>query len=69
MSPGKPNAHLSFKRGTAAAVNPAVAVSWYREFAVVALQPFQAGPESTLSAPEAGPEHMACSDGRVTSAR
>ncbi len=43
--------------------------SWYREFALVALHPFQAGPVSTLSAPDVAPEHMACGNCRVTRAR
>src|SRR5881394_1510588 len=70
-SPGKPNAHLSFKRGTSAAESPAIGASWKRVLLVVTPQPFHLGPEdgsnASLSPAPPGAEHIACGDGAVLS--
>src|SRR6185503_9407805 len=73
-SPGKPNAHLSFSRGTSAAVSPAIAASWNRTLLVVTPQPFHFGPDDGSNAillpalpepPDAA--HIACGGGAVLS--
>src|SRR5438874_429138 len=65
-SPGKPNAHFSFRRGTWAAVNPANAPSWRRVLDVFALQPFHRGPVSGLEKRPDAAVHMACAEGVVS---
>src|SRR4249920_3201468 len=58
---GNPNAHLSFKRGTSAAVRPAIAVSWKRVLLVVTPHPFHLGPDEGSNAPFS--VHIARGDG------
>src|SRR5215467_217047 len=41
---GNPNAHLSFRPGTCAAVSPACSPGWKRVLVTVGLHPFQRGP-------------------------
>src|SRR5262245_14634444 len=68
-SPGKPKAHLSFRRGTWAAVNPAAAPSCSRVLNVLTPQPFHSGP---VSGPAKSPEsaaHIDCGDGLVNRGR
>ena len=48
---GKPNAHLSFRRGTSAAVRPAIAASWKRVLLVVTPHPFHRGPVEGSNVP------------------
>ena len=48
---GNPNAHLSFRRGTSAAVRPAIAASWKRVLLVVTPHPFHLGPDEGSNAP------------------
>src|SRR5438045_2463712 len=64
-SPGKPNAHLSFKRGTSAAESPAIGASWKRVLLVVTPQPFHLGPEDGSNA--SFPPHIAFGGGAVLS--
>src|SRR6185436_14048781 len=64
-SPGKPNAHLSLRRGTSAADSPAIAASWKRVLVVVTPQPFHFGPDDGSNA--AFSVHIACGGGAVLS--
>ena len=68
-SPGKPNAHLSFRRGTCAAVNPAAVPSCSRVLKVLTAQPFHAGPASGPAKSPESPEHIDCGNGLVTRGR
>src|SRR5688572_33191546 len=64
MSPGNANAHLSFNRGTSAAVSPAARASWKRVLAVFTPQPFHRGPADASKA--AALRHIAAAAGVVT---
>src|SRR5579872_6202021 len=44
MLSGKPNAHLSFRCGTSAAVSPAAVAGWNRVLSTLLPQPFHCGP-------------------------
>src|SRR5882672_3495684 len=48
-SPGKPNAHFTFRREACAAVKPAAFAVWNRVLLVLSPQPFQLLPASGLS--------------------
>src|SRR5438046_10011187 len=44
MTPGNPNAHFNFSRGTSGAVMPPLSAGTYRVFVTVPPQPFQLEP-------------------------
>src|SRR5205809_6496228 len=44
VTPGKPNAHFNFSRGTSGAVMPPLSAGTYRVFVTVPPQPFQFEP-------------------------
>src|SRR5262245_19265116 len=62
--PGKPNAHLSFNRGTSAAVKPAAPLQ--RVLEVVTPQPFHGAPSNGLLKAAGAPAHMALAEGVVS---
>ena len=47
-SPGRPNAHFSFSRGTSAAERPAPGAAWKRVFEAFWPKPFHAGPAGVI---------------------
>src|SRR5215831_15205722 len=44
VTPGNPNAHFNFKRGTSGALMPPLSIGTYRVFVTVPPQPFQLAP-------------------------
>src|ERR1039458_2693323 len=65
-SPGKPNAHLSFSRGTWPGANPDAGTSWKRVFARSLPQPSQCGSaKGSRKSPEAAP-HITCFEGTMS---
>src|SRR5215471_19115165 len=64
-SPGKANAHLSFRRGTSSAVRPAFDVSCRRVFVRLTPQPFHDGPLKGFANRPGASAHIALAEGAL----
>ena len=67
ITPGRPNAHLSVRRGTDCAVRPAAAADWKRELVGSLPQPFHCGSVAASDSGGAGVVHRPAS-GSTTAA-